>query len=175
MKSTRLLFTILSADDWKYWSMSRSLKEYETTNNMVRFQIQSLWWDVVWWGLLGKFYRGKRGHFCGMGILGLFEVYSILACIDSQGFIRYYKELEEELFYQISLCVTYPCLKPRADGKQMDGQNVRMEYVEHRQWSVACGHFSVESTTSLSHLHHRAALDKKSTTRRGHNSNSVHR
>ena len=53
---------------------------------------------------LGKFYCQERGvTFVGWVFLNMFKVYSILACIDSQGFIRYYKELEEELFYQTSL------------------------------------------------------------------------
>lgn len=56
-------------------------------------------------GLFGKVLSSeKRGvTFVGWVFLDMFNVYSILACIDSQGFIRYYKELEEELFYQTSL------------------------------------------------------------------------
>eukprot|EP00986_Skeletonema_menzelii_P006468 scaffold2469_cov149-Skeletonema_menzelii.AAC.3 len=71
-------------------------------------------------GIVEKILRGERGLFCGMGILGLFEVYSILACIDSQGFIRYYKELEEELFYQASHALLSTSFI-RAEAEKMSG------------------------------------------------------
>ena len=54
-------------------------------------------------GLFGKVLSLRGVTFVGWVFLDMFKVYSILACIDSQGFIRYYKELEEELFYQTSL------------------------------------------------------------------------